>query len=177
MAGVACSARGGRCAFPGCRILPTVRAPLTSPDDRAVLPTRGRAVRALALLLGAGLLLLGTARGSDDHFPFGPFLMYAGAGPTDGTVADTRLVALTTEGERVRVPEDVSGMRRAELEGQLQRFVAEPGLLAAVAQAQARAHPDDPAYVRVAIVQRRHEVRDRRVAGRTDVELAGWAAP
>ena len=163
--------------IPRCRILATVRAPLTSHDDRAVLSTRGRTARALALLLGAALLLLGTARGSDDHFPFGPFLMYAGAGPTDGTVADTRLVATTSEGERVRVPEDVSGMRRAELEGQLDRFVAEPGLLAAVAQAQARAHPDDPAYVRVEIVQRRHEVRDRRVAGRTDVVLAGWGAP
>lgn len=141
------------------------------------LSPTGRRVRLAGLLAAGALLVAGTAVGSDDHFPFGPFLMYAGAGPTDGTVAGARLWAVTASGERVQVPEDVSGMRRAELEGQLARIVAEPERLAAVAGAQARHRPDAPAYVRVEVVERRHEVRDRRVVGRTDVVLASWPAP
>lgn len=134
-------------------------------------------MRVAGLLVAGALLLLGTVRGSDDHFPFGPFLMYAGAGPTDGTVAGLRLVAVTADGERVQVPEDVSGMRRAELEGQVARYVADPVLLRPVAEAQARRRPDEPAYVRVDVVEQRHEVRDRRVVGRTEVVLATWAPP
>lgn len=145
-------------------------------SDLSLSPT-GRRVRAAGLLVAGVLLLLGTFRGSDDHFPFGPFLMYAGAGPTDGVVAEARLEATTAAGERVQVPEGVSGMRRAELEGQLARFVADPGLLRAVADAQARGRPGEPAYVRVEVVERRHEVRDRRVVGRADVVLATWPAP
>jgi len=134
-------------------------------------------VRVAGLLLGAALLLLGTFRGSDDDFPFGPFLMYAGAGPTDGTVAGARLWATTTAGEQVQVPEDVSGLRRAELEGQLARFVADPGLLQQVSAAHERSRPGEPGYVRVDVVERRYEVRDRRVVSHADVVLATWAAP
>lgn len=145
--------------------------------DVLALSPRARGVRVAGLLAAGALLLLGTVRGSDDHFPFGPFLMYAGAGPTDGVVAGARLWAVTADGERVQVPEDVSGLRRAELEGQLGRFVAEPERLADVAGAQARSRPDEPAYVRVELVERRHEVRDRRVVGVADVVLASWPAP
>lgn len=131
----------------------------------------------MGLLLGAGLLLLGSVRGSDDWFPFGPFLMYAGAGPTDGVVESTALHATTAAGAHVVVPESSSGMRRAELEGQLATFVARPQLLAAVADTHAQRQPREARYIGVQVVQRRYEVHDRRVVGHTDVVLAGWGAP
>ena len=137
----------------------------------------GRRLRSLGLLLGLSVLLLGSLRGSDDWFPFGPFLMYAGGGPTNGTVESTRLEATTVSGHRMAVPERVSGLRRAELEGQLASFIAHPERLAAVAAAQTRRRPSEPHYIQVDIVQRRYEVRDRRLVGQSDAVLASWRAP
>lgn len=130
--------------------------------------------RSLALAVSLVLLLLGSWRGSDDHFPFGPFLMFAGGGPTDGVVESTTLQAKTATGDLVQVPEDVSGLRRAELEGQLGRFVEQPALLSQFAVSHALLRRGEPRYTDVLVVQRRHEVRQRRVVGHTDVVLVTW---
>lgn len=143
------------------------------PQARALTPG-GRRVRAGATAVGLGLLLAGSVWGSDDHFPFGPFRMYAGRNPTTGTVHSTTLHAVTATGAVVRVPDAATGLRRAELEGQLPRFQAHPELLADIATAHARRRPHEPAYVEVRIVQRRYTVRDRRVRGSTDVVLGRW---
>lgn len=139
--------------------------------------TARRRRRTVALLVAGGALLLGTWRGTDHAFPFGPFSMYAGGGPRSGVVDSTTLQAVTATGRQVPVPDTVSGMRRAELEGRLPQFLARPALLGDVATAHARARPAEPPYVQVQVVRRRYEVRHRRVVGSTDVVLARWSAP
>jgi hypothetical protein len=62
------------------------------------LTTRGRTVRVLVTLAGGLLLLAGTAWGSDDHFPLGPFRMYAGVNPPDEPAPDTRLEGTDSSG-------------------------------------------------------------------------------
>lgn len=85
--------------------------------------------------MGLTLLLAGTAWGEDDHFPFGPFKMYARATNPDGQVAITTMVAIDEAGRsRELLSEDV-GLRRAELEGQVPRLRADPSLLATLAPA------------------------------------------
>ncbi len=67
----------------------------------------------------AGLLLAGTVVGDDDDFPFGPFMMYAGRHDPDAQVVSTRVEAVDLAG-RVRVVDERStGMKRAEIEGQV----------------------------------------------------------
>jgi hypothetical protein len=96
---------------------------------------RGRRARLVAVLVVFGLLLLGTVAGDDEHFPFGPFRMYASTESPDGTAAWYVLIGTTADGARVEVPFEEVGLRRAELEGRIDDFVHDPALLAGVAAA------------------------------------------
>lgn len=144
-------------------------------DSTQTLTRRGRLVRLVATALGAALLLAGSIWGDDDHFPFGPFRMYASAVDPDAPTIDTRLEGTTADGETLLLDEYNTGLRRAEIEGQLERFRADPGLLGAVAEAYARRNPDAPPLREVRIVIRWHEVRDFQPTGRSREELvASW---
>jgi hypothetical protein len=129
------------------------------------LTSRGRAVRALVTLLGAGLLLAGTLWGQDDHFPFGPFRMYATSSDPNDPAPDTRVEAVDTTGAVVVLTQRNSGVRRAEIEGQQDRYAAEPARLGDVARAYADRNPGAPALVEVRIVIRWHGIRDSRPTG------------
>jgi hypothetical protein len=129
------------------------------------LTPRGKAVRALVTVLGAALLLAGTLWGQDDHFPFGPFRMYATASGPNQPAPDTRLEGVDTTGAVVLLTERNSGIRRAELEGQQSRYAAQPARLAEVARAYADRNPDAPALVEVRIVIRWYAIRDGRPTG------------
>ncbi len=144
-------------------------------DD--ALNRRGRRVRLAVTAATAALLLAGTAIGDDDHFPFGPFRMYATTSRPDSPVADTRVEAIDATGARVRLTQQNTGIRRAEIEGQLDRFAGDPALLRAVAQAYAARNPAAPPLVRVAIVVRWHELRGGRPTGayRDEVRVV-WEA-
>lgn len=141
------------------------------------LTRTGRLVRLSVSAATVALLLLTTWRGSDDHFPFTPFRMYAGAAPVDGVVASTTLRGTLPHGRDVRIADAAVGMRRAELEGQLGSYLADPTRLAEVQQAHRRARPNEPDYVEIRIVQRRYQLRDGRVVDTRDVVLASWTAP
>lgn len=137
------------------------------------------AVRRRSTATGAVLvlLLLGSWIGSDDDFPVGSFRMYAGRNPVDGVVDSTYLLARTAAaGALVRVPDDATGYRRAELEGQLEVFLADPDRLQDVAEAHAAHLPADPPYVEVRLMQRRYSLHDRRIVQVRDVRLATWRA-
>lgn len=134
----------------------------------------GRRAAATAVVLV--LLVLGSWVGSDDDFPVGSFRMYAGRNPVDGVVDSTYLLARTGTGALARVPDDATGYRRAELEGQLDTFLADPSRLRDVARAHAAHLPDAPPYVEVRLMQRRYQLRDRRIVAVRDVRLGTWRA-
>ncbi|WBB77636.1 hypothetical protein O7606_15265 [Micromonospora sp. WMMD882] len=141
------------------------------------LTNRGRAVRLGATALGLALLLAGTLVGSDDHFPFGPFRMYATNNPPDAPAPDTRVEGVDATGALVDLGQRATGIRRAEIEGQQGRYQADPALLREVADAYAQRHPDAPELVEVRIVVRWHGITDGRPTGRhVDETVARWAA-
>jgi hypothetical protein len=141
------------------------------------LTPRGRAVRLGVTALGLALLLVGTVRGADDDFPFGPFRMYSTSDPPDAPAPDTRVEGVDRTGAVVELGQDATGIRRAEIEGQQGRYAADPTLLRQVADAYAERHPAAPALVQVRIVIRWYGIRDGRPTGRwTDETAVRWQA-
>jgi hypothetical protein len=143
-----------------------------------VLSATGRRARVAVTVLLAALTLAGTFVGQDDDFPFGPFRMYATRDDPHGTVASTRVEAVDAAG-RVRVVDERStGLRRAEVEGQVGRFRDEPALLAALSRAHERLRPQEPPFVEVRVVERRYRLRDSRPTGeQTQRVVARWRRP
>jgi len=142
------------------------------------LSTAGRRARTAALAVGLALLAAGTAWGQDDHFPFGPFRMYATADDPNGRVLSTYLQAVDEDGAVVpRVGEREIGLRRAEYEGQLSRVVERPEVLGELAAVFSRRHPDRPRWVEVSVVQTAHVLVDGVPTDERTEVLATWTAP
>jgi hypothetical protein len=140
-----------------------------------VLSAAGRRVRVALTLLLALLTLAGTFVGQDDDFPFGPFRMYSTRDDPNGTVVSTRVEAVDARGRVRTVDESSTGLRRAEIEGQVARFRDDPSLLAALAVAHDRLRPDEPAFVDIRVVERVYQLRDSRPTGReTERVVARW---
>lgn len=126
------------------------------------------------MVLGV-LLLLGTFVGQDDHFPFGPFRMYSTREDPNGLVLSTRVEAVDAAGRVLVVPDTATGLRRAEIEGQVGRFRRDPALLELLSRAHDRIRPDEPRYVEVRVVERRYRLRDSRPTGeQTEQVVAAW---
>ena len=127
-------------------------------------------------LLGV-LLVAGSWKGSDHHFPFGPFRMYATSGRATGGVRAAVLVAIHADGTKVVVDPAVVGLRRAELEGHYRALAGDPRLLADIADLyQRRAHVRLRALVLEESIRR---VVDREVRGGLErgSVVAEWRAP
>ena len=145
------------------------------PYASAVLTAIGRRLRLAVTATVVGLLVTGTAVGQDDAFPFGPFRMYATGDSPDGVVVSTRVEAVDTTGRVLVVPDTATGLRRAEIEGQVGRFRGDPGLLAQISLAHDRLHPDAPSYDEVRVVERRYRLHDSRPTGeQTEQVVAAW---
>ena len=143
-----------------------------------MLTAAGRRGRALVTLVVATLVVLGTFVGQDDDFPFGPFTMYAGREDPDGLVLSTRVEAVDSSGRLRVVDERSTGLRRAEIEGQVQRLRSCPDLLGLLAAAHAALRPDEPPLVEVRVVERTYRLRDSRPTGeQREVVVASWRAP
>ncbi|GAB3169910.1 hypothetical protein FHX75_12462 [Micromonospora palomenae] len=139
------------------------------------LTPRGRAVRLGATALGLALLLAGTLWGVDDHFPFGPFRMYSTSEPPNAPAPDTRVEGVDRTGAVIALGQDATGIRRAEIEGQQDRYTADPTLLRQVADAYAERHPGAPELVEVRIVIRWYGIHQGRPTGRwTDETTVRW---
>jgi hypothetical protein len=131
----------------------------------------------LVTLLGGVLLFAGTLWGSDDHFPFGPFRMYAHANPPNDLVPVTRLEGVDATGAVVVLTEGNTGLRRAEIEGQQERYATDPALLRAVADAYAYRNPTAAELVEIRVVIRSYVVRDSRPTGSfSDETVLRWRA-
>jgi hypothetical protein len=64
---------------------------------------------------------------------------------------------------------------RAEIEGQLDQFRSDPGLLAGLADAYRAHNPEAPAPRRVAVLLRHHQISRSGPTGRyTDEVVAAW---
>ena len=140
-----------------------------------MLTAAGRRTRVAVTLLLAALTLAGTLVGQDDDFPFGPFRMYSTRDDPNGTVVSTRVEAVDAAG-RVRVVDERStGLKRAEVEGQVGRFRDRPELLGALSRAHERLRPREPRFVEIRVVERVYELRDSRPTG-TESErvVATW---
>src|SRR5215216_726816 len=126
------------------------------------LSARGRLARVIVTLVGAALLLAGTAWGSDDDFPFGPFRMFAGVNGPNEDAPDPRVEGLDATGALAPLTERNTGIRRAEIEALQEQYVRDPALLSDVAEAYARHNPLAPRVVEVRLVMRWHEIRGSR---------------
>ena len=143
-----------------------------------MLTRAGRRTRVTVTVAVAALTLAGTLVGQDDEFPFGPFRMYSTRDDPDGTVVSTRVEARDAAGRLRTVDERSTGLRRAEVEGQVRRFVADPELLGALSRAHDRLRPDEPAFAEVRVVERVYELRDSRPTGEeSERVVVTWRAP
>ncbi|GIJ19442.1 hypothetical protein [Micromonospora lutea] len=140
-----------------------------------VLTSRGRRARVVVTAVGLAVLLSGTVWGADDHFPFGPFRMYSTSDPADADAPDTRVEGVDRSGNLVDLGEGATGIRRAEIEGQQSRYVADPSRLSEIAEAYGRRQPDAPELTEVRIVIRWHDITDRRpTGGWVDETVVRW---
>jgi hypothetical protein len=140
------------------------------------LTPRGRSTRLVVTAVGVAVLLLGTLFGSDDHFPFGPFRMFATTDKWSEPISIARAEVTDVNGRTTELTEANSGVRRAEVEGQINRFRRQPSALAGLADAYKAHNPDAPRVARVAVVIRHHQIGRRGPTGKyTDEVVATWA--
>jgi hypothetical protein len=151
-----------------------------STNQPVLLGRTGRTTRITASVIGLVLLLFGTFLGLDDHFPFGPFKMYATSGSVTGEVTVLTLQARVGDGpwEKVVPSPGSVGMNVAEFEGQQPRFEQDPGLLGAVARSYQAINPDAEPWSALRLVRVSNEVVDRVPTGSvTEEVVAEWQAP
>lgn len=142
-----------------------------------MLTASGRRARLAVTAAVVALLLAGTFVGQDDAFPFGPLRMYATRDDPNGVVVSTRVEAVDTTGRVLVVPDTATGMRRAEIEGEVARFRRDPQLLRELSRAHSALHPREPAYDEVRVVERRYQLRDSRPTGTpTERVVVSWHA-
>ena len=139
--------------------------------------SRGRVVRLVVVLAGIVLLINGSARGTDDLWPFGPMSQYAQTVPDDASIDYTRISALDDTGATVDVPLNIegAGVARAEIEARSGEIVANPALLQSVADGWARKHPDEPKYLKLELIRDTTTLVEGKVSGPpTSKVLAVW---
>ncbi len=144
--------------------------------DVARLSPAARRLRLAIVLVVFVLLGWGSWRATDDAFPVGPFVMFAFTTPPDGEVRSAAVEAVDLTGHRAPVelePQTV-GLRRAEMEGQIGRVIAQPQLLGALAAAHQKLQPTAPQWRQVDLVEHRVQLHDGRVLSESTVVLASW---
>lgn len=134
----------------------------------------GLAWRAVVGIIVTTLVVLGTAVGKDEWWPFAPMSQYAFLVKSDGVINSPFMEARTADGGLVRVPLSGTGigLERSEMEGQLPRLIREPSLMQAIAILHARRNPDEPRYTEI-FLRNRQTALD---AARTQkiIDLASW---
>ncbi|MCU1486108.1 MAG: hypothetical protein JWN67_2854 [Actinomycetia bacterium] len=134
----------------------------------------GRRVRMAAVVVVLTLLAGGSLWGSDHDFPFGPFRMYATSGRVNGAVRTASLVGVVG-GRAFTIQPEAIGVRRAELEGQYDRFEQDPRLLGTLARAYRRTGVQ---LDELRLVERVRRLRNRKRVGKSTSEvLVVWKRP
>lgn len=141
------------------------------------LGARARLWRSLAAAVFVAALLFTSAFGSNDDFPIGPMTQFAFSVKNDGgTIGSFWLEADTAEGRHVELSRDAvgTGMKRAEIEGQMGRIVRDPSLLQGIADGQHRLHPGDPRLTRIYVVEEIKRLEHGKVASTRRVNRVVW---
>ncbi|MET7393466.1 hypothetical protein ABZS66_08235 [Dactylosporangium sp. NPDC005572] len=139
------------------------------------LTSRGRAGRLVAALVFGVLTLLGSTVGNDWWFPFSPMRQFSNADPPNEPVAVLRTDGVDATGRRIQLNERNAGVRRAEIESQVERFKQDPSLLRSIQDAYAARNPGQPPLVEVDIIEERHHLHNAQPTGEiTEVVLARW---
>ncbi|WP_433214322.1 hypothetical protein ACQP00_03745 [Dactylosporangium sp. CS-047395] len=139
------------------------------------LNTRGRVLRIVATLIVGALTLAGTFFADDTVFPFAPFRMFSTADKPNEPVLVLRTDGIDTTGRKFELNERNAGVRRAEIEAQIERFKADPSLLHSVQESYAARNPGKPPLVEVDIVEVQHHLRHAQPTGEiTEVVLARY---
>ena len=128
------------------------------------LTPAGRRARGTATAVVLALVLAGSLWGQDDHFPFGPFRMYATT--TKGAVRSVELRGTTSTGRRVELEPEQLGLRRSEVEGRLPTLLSDPRRLGRLfADQDRRSHGSRLVEVRLVqridVLQRGHPAGSR----------------
>ncbi|MDQ3751883.1 MAG: hypothetical protein M3333_03205 [Actinomycetota bacterium] len=128
-----------------------------------MLTRRSRRLRVVATAVVVVALVAGSAAGQDDHFPFGPFRMYAVTTKPTGQTSSLRLEGVIGDAERriLRIAE--VGMRRAELQTQLVFYGEE--ILPHLASGYRRLHPGKPPVEELRIVYVVHRLEGGATVG------------
>lgn len=122
------------------------------------------------------LTALGSVALTDPWWPIGPQKQYATGIDVNGTIHSTYATAKTEDGTKVTVPWGIHGVGigRAEIEGQLQRFIDNPSLLQTLAVGHSRNMPGDSPYTTIYLMQTQTQLKNAVDQKTVTVELAKW---
>jgi hypothetical protein len=128
------------------------------------------------LLIGTGLVVHGTVLGNDRDWPFGPMSQYAFRTNPDDAVHATFLQARNATGAVIPVSLSSKnlGIARAEIEGQLPKFIQDPSLLRSLADSYHRIHPGEPPLEQLWLRDRVTKLHRGRVISEHVTTLVGW---
>ena len=128
----------------------------------------------VAVALGVLIALaFGTAWGDDDNFPFGPFRMYSVRNDPNGTVKETRIRGISSDGRELRIPFRAFGLRRPEVDRQLWWFADDDWLAGILVQAYEN-RGGRPPLRELKIVREVHQLENGRPAGSLETTLGVW---
>lgn len=114
---------------------------------------------------------------TDDAWPFAPFRMFSHANRLDGVAHSIGFAGTTAAGDDIRLDALDFGLRRAEVEGQRPRVLANPGMLADLAETWNAAHAGDNELVRLEMLEIGRRIEDGRPTEHYDETLMVWEAP
>ncbi|WP_433324011.1 hypothetical protein [Spirillospora sp. CA-294931] len=141
------------------------------------LSGRSRLWRSLVAAAVVGALFYTSSYGEDDDFPLGPMTQFAFSVKNDGGEIHSHwLEADTADGRHVKLSMDAvgSGMKRAEIEGQMTRLARDPSLLQGIADAQRRLHPGRPRLTKIYIVKQVRTLKHGKVVKTTHENRVTW---
>ena len=117
--------------------------------------------------------------GQDDHFPFGPHRMFSTRNELNGRVNSAQLTFTFADGtvRPIAIDSHTVGLRRAEVEGLEDRFVARPQLLSHLADVYESFNPSEPEIVAAELIERTTDLEQGQPVGRPTTRVPGCVVP
>ncbi|WP_152191465.1 hypothetical protein [Georgenia satyanarayanai] len=153
------------------------RRPADGKQDVRRLSAAGLAVRVAGTVAALGVLAYGQVADTNDLFPLGTLSQFATPRDLDGTVRSTYLLAdtATEQGRRIPMNDRTIGVARAEVEGQLQRILDNPGLMQSLVDGYAALGPGREPIETLYLMRSIQQLEDGYVVGEPEeVELLRW---